>query len=106
EPVMRLEIALNPAAAVEVRDGRPWHGRGARRVDARWNLARGPGNPNILDTRQRGRRLVHQRNHDAQLLAELGQRRKESRHTDRFDELADDLRLRIHRAAAHPNAMA
>src|SRR5438132_2886999 len=105
EAVMRLEIALNPAAAVEVRDGGLRRLRGARGVDARGNLARGPGNTNVLDTRQRRRGPVHQRHHHAELLAQLGQRRKEPRHADRFDEFADDLRLRIHRAAADPNAM-
>src|SRR5262249_60737302 len=43
EPVVGLEIALHPAAAVEVRDGRLRSLRGARRIDAGGNVAGGPG---------------------------------------------------------------
>ena len=52
EPVMRLEIALHPAAAVEVRDGRATACRRARRVDARGDLAGRPGDADVLDAGQ------------------------------------------------------
>ena len=99
QAVMRLEVALHPAAAVKVRHGRQQRPRGGRGVDARRNLARRARNADVLDAGQRRRRLVHQRHHRAQLLAQLGQRRKVARHADGFDELPHDLGLGIHRAA-------
>jgi hypothetical protein len=105
QAVMCFQIALYPAAAVEVRHRRLQRTTGARGVDARGNLTRRAWDPNVLDARQLGRRLVHEGHHHAQLLAQLGQRREIAGHSNRLHELADDLRLGIHDAAAPTDAM-
>src|SRR5438876_12281140 len=97
---MGLEVALDPAAAVEVCHGRAWTSGGRRRVVyARGNRSRRAGDLEVLDARERRRRLVHEADHRAELLAQLRQGWKVAGDADRLDELAHDLGLGIHRAA-------
>jgi hypothetical protein len=106
EAVMRLEIALHPAAAVEVHQGGARAAAGHRVVDAGGDGARGARDLHVLDAREGGGRLVHQADHGAQLLAQLGQWWVDAGHADRLHELADELGLRVHGAAAQGDAVA
>src|SRR5215510_2688352 len=105
--MMRLKIALHPSAAVEIRDPRArWRTAAHGIVDSPRNRTPGSGNGDVLDARDPGRRLVHQLHHRPELLPQLGQWREVARHADRLDELTDDLRLWIHRAAAPRDTVA
>src|SRR5215475_1290520 len=104
---MRLKITLHPSTAVEVRDHRArWCTDACGIVDPPRNRARRSGNGEALDTRQAGCRLIHQLHHRPELLPQLRQWREVARHADRLDELTDDLRLRLHRAAAPRDTVA
>ena len=69
QAVVRLEIALHPAAAVEVRDHRARRRTDTRGVvDPPGNRARRSGNGDVLDACEVGRRFVHQLYHRPELL--------------------------------------
>src|SRR5262252_10554058 len=105
--MMRLQIALHPSAAVEIRDHRArWRTDASGVVDPPRNRTSRTGNGDVLDARDPGRRLVHQLHHRSELLPQLGQWREVAWHADRLDELTDDLCLRIHGAAVPRDTVA
>src|SRR5919201_429116 len=49
QPVMGFEVTLYPPTAVEIRDGRLRRASDVRGIDARGDLAGGPGDDDVLD---------------------------------------------------------
>src|SRR6185503_20734084 len=78
DPVMRLEVADDEAAAVEINEHRQWIGAGRDRgVDADRNFATRTRNPSVLDFADRNVLRADQLHHGDEHRAAFGGRKLE-----------------------------